>query len=455
MTAILWMILAFTLLPYRSECHEAVLHVSDGDLQQDYCLVYNASWSNISKTLSDAVRYRLVNLTSTMLCDVGGVKPDVVKGTAVCVMRGDCAFSIKAQVAQKLGAAVLLIVSQDAMGTPTANASDYDKVSIPLALMRYRDFLDVQKVFTERMEVQLYAPPTPEFDASVIIMLAVAVFTVTMGGFWSGAAEKAKQSVTAFSTGEDKSESGDLTLYSPLKVLLFVVLMCVMLLLMYFFYRYLVYVIIVIFCLASATVCCWFTTSSLSLSPRSSHLMERASWCRLLSARVLEERSGDVMIPADPTPTYEKHGRRTCVRCSSPSLGTVTSSFQACWWRTVTGSMSGSAAQTESTTSPALLMGQPALLYLVPFTLLTSALLAWKRKEFKQFWAGTTYQVSSPEWTSGWFGCALNNTADGFAYCNRGNVTGNILNIRVSPETSVGTVGEVPSRRVPLRDVIT
>lgn len=48
-----------------------------------------------------------------------------------------------------------------------------------------------------------------------------------------------KQSVTVLSAGEERSDSGDLTLYSPLKVLLFVVLMCVMLVLMYFFYRYL------------------------------------------------------------------------------------------------------------------------------------------------------------------------------------------------------------------------
>lgn len=48
-----------------------------------------------------------------------------------------------------------------------------------------------------------------------------------------------KQSVTVLSAGEERSDSGDLTLYSPLKVLLFVVLMCVMLVLMYYFYRYL------------------------------------------------------------------------------------------------------------------------------------------------------------------------------------------------------------------------
>lgn len=42
-------------------------------------------------------------------------------------------------------------------------------------------------------------------------------------------------------------------------------------------------------------------------------------------------------------------------------------------------------------------MGQPALLYLVPFTVITSAVVAGCRGEMKQFWAGTTYQVRGGE----------------------------------------------------------
>ncbi len=48
----------------------------------------------------------------------------------------------------------------------------------------------LSQVFPRGMEVKLYAPPVPPFDASIIVMLLIAVFTVTMGGFWSGAAEK-------------------------------------------------------------------------------------------------------------------------------------------------------------------------------------------------------------------------------------------------------------------------
>lgn len=37
--------------------------------------------------------------------------------------------------------------------------------------------------------------------------------------------------------------------------------------------------------------------------------------------------------------------------------------------------------------------GQPALLYLVPCTLITASVVAWSRKEMKKFWKGSNYQV--------------------------------------------------------------
>lgn len=37
--------------------------------------------------------------------------------------------------------------------------------------------------------------------------------------------------------------------------------------------------------------------------------------------------------------------------------------------------------------------GQPALLYLVPCTLITVSVVAWSRKEMKKFWEGSSYQV--------------------------------------------------------------
>lgn len=45
--------------------------------------------------------------------------------------------------------------------------------------------------------------------------------------------------------------------------------------------------------------------------------------------------------------------------------------------------------------------GQPALLYLVPCTLITVAVVAWIRKEMKMFWEGSSYQVCASTSVSG------------------------------------------------------
>ncbi|XP_048025465.1 signal peptide peptidase-like 2A isoform X3 [Megalobrama amblycephala] len=456
---------------------EAILRVSNGSTVREYCLVFNSSWSNISQSPTEAVGYPLVNLTSSQLCDASHVTPGSVKGKAVVVMRGGCEFSQKALVAQSLDASVLLIASNTDLVTPAANESEYSKVKIPLALLRYRDVLDALKVFPQGMEVRLYAPPVPPFDASIIVMLLIAVFTVTMGGFWSGAAEKARQAAGPSSeAGDGRSDSGELSLYSPLKVLLFVAMMCVMLVLMYFFYKWLVYVIIVIFCLASASalyncldslmtaVGCgtlrwiwilqdllgiafclnFLKTISLSnfkicvillsllllydvffvfitpfLTPNGESIMVQVA----LGPGAGGGKGGGkgVVVPADPTSSYEKLpvvmripqfsavAQNLCMMQFSilgygdiiiPGLLVAYCHRFDVWKgnsrRTYFISCAVAYAVGLVVTFAVMLvskMGQPALLYLVPCTLLTSSILASVRKEFKEFWAGTSCKV--------------------------------------------------------------
>ncbi|XP_041644875.1 signal peptide peptidase-like 2A isoform X2 [Cheilinus undulatus] len=242
-------------LASQMNCQEAILHISNGNTEREYCLVHNHSWTPLSQTLDDAEQYPLVNLTSTVLCNSSGVSPDTVKDKAVVVMRGDCDFSQKALVAQSLQAKALLIASNMSLITPSANDTEYAKVHIPLALMRYRDFLEAQQVFGDGMQVKLYAPPYSKIDASIAVMLLIAMVTIALGGYWSGACEKGRleSSFTGAGGEESKADSGELFLYSPFKVVVFVALMCGMLVLMYFFYNILVYIIIAIFCLASAS----------------------------------------------------------------------------------------------------------------------------------------------------------------------------------------------------------
>lgn len=46
------------------------------------------------------------------------------------------------------------------------------------------------QVFGEAKQVRLYAPPHSKIDASIAVMLLIAIVTVALGGYWSGACER-------------------------------------------------------------------------------------------------------------------------------------------------------------------------------------------------------------------------------------------------------------------------
>ncbi|XP_048829379.1 signal peptide peptidase-like 2A isoform X2 [Brienomyrus brachyistius] len=497
----------FAFLPVN--CQEGILHVSGGSQEKEYCLVYNSSFSNISASLNDAIKYQLVNLSSSFLCNSSGIQPNELKGKAVVVMRDSCTFSQKAQVAQDLGATTILIASNKALVTPFINDTEYGQVKIPVALMRYRDMEDAFKTFGDNMSVRLYAPPTPVFDFSILAILFISMFTVGMGAFWSGAVEREKLNTAPMGgDSRERTDSGDLPLYSPLKVILFVAFMCVVLVLMYFFYAYLVYVTIVIFCIASATAlyscfdaimeklgCATLSFSCLGKGWSGRSLLlaslcitvavlwgvyrneDRWIWilqdllgiafclnfmktitvsnfkiCVILLSLLLiydvffvfitpfltkdgqsimvevalgpgsvAEKSGGKMVtvPAVPTAPYEKLPLVMRVpRFLAPNLCMMQFSILGYGDIIVPGLLVAYCHRFDVwTSSPKRIyfmsctiayflgmvvtfvvmilsqMGQPALLYLVPFTLLTSAAVAWRRGEMKRFWSGTAYEV--------------------------------------------------------------
>uniref|UniRef100_A0A3Q4A8E1 PA domain-containing protein n=1 Tax=Mola mola TaxID=94237 RepID=A0A3Q4A8E1_MOLML len=484
---------------------EAVLHISNGITDKEYCIVHNRSWTPLSQTLDAALQYPLVNMTSTLLCNDSGVSPDVVKDKALVVMRGVCDFGQKLLIAQNLGAKYLLIVSNSTLITPSTNNSEYAKVHIPLALMRYRDFLEALQVFDDDMQVKLYAPIRLKIDPSIAVMLLIAIATVVLGGYWSGACERDQlnSGTGRHGGGESKEENGELVLYSPLKVIFFVTLMCGMLVLMYFFYNILVYIIIGIFCLASASalfscldaimekIGCGtlsFSIRNWNLSVRSLILAavcisitvvwgvyrneDRWIWilqdflgiafclnfmktislsnfkiCVILLSLLLAYDVFFVFI----TPFFTKvcvylfvlggkepRGGSRIVSIIELYLPVVMRVPQFSAWPLNLCGMQFSILGYGDIIVPGLLvaycsrfdvwinsrkkiyfvscciayllglimtfavmllsgMGQPALLYLVPFTLITSAAVAGYRREMRQFWSGTTYEVRGSE----------------------------------------------------------
>uniref|UniRef100_A0A8C6V1T0 Signal peptide peptidase like 2A n=1 Tax=Neogobius melanostomus TaxID=47308 RepID=A0A8C6V1T0_9GOBI len=485
---------------WLTDCQEGILHISDGLTDREFCIVHNHSWTPLAQSLDAATPYPLVNLISQFLCNDSGVTPGLVKGKAVVVMRGDCDFSQKALTAQVLGATTLLIASNTTMVTPSANESEYVKTTIPLALMRYRDILEAQKVFPGEMQVKLYSPLQAKLDPSIVVMLVIAIVTVALGGYWSGACERKADSAV--------SDSGELFVYSPLKVVALVLVMCGMLVLMYFFYKVLVYVIIVIFCVASANALfsCFdavldiigcgtvrFSVRNWNFSVRSIILAavcitiaviwgvyrneDRWIWilqdilgiafclnfmktislsnfkiCVILLSLLLlydvffvfitpfftkdgvsimvqvalgpdasGERGNMVAVPAEPQPPSEKLpvvmrvprfsglAQNLCGMQFSilgygdiivPGLLVAYCSRFDVWvnspWKIYFVSCCTAYLMGMILTFAVMLlsgMGQPALLYLVPFTLITSAVVAGCRGEMRMFWTGTSYEV--------------------------------------------------------------
>ncbi|KAM8876532.1 signal peptide peptidase-like 2A isoform 1-T1 [Synchiropus picturatus] len=510
-TFLIVVLTVFCLTPHIS-CQEAVLRISNGSSYLEYCLLYNGSLTPLPPTVDAAVQIPLVNMTSSLLCDPSGVSPELVKGKAVVVMRGVCEFQQKAVVAQSVGAAALLIASNTTLVTPSFNESESEKIQIPVGLMRQRDFLEANQVFGESMEVRLYAPVQPQIDPSIFVMLLIAVLTVALGSYWSGASERDRlnEGPPLGGSGDSKADSRELFVYSPLRVLMMVAAMCGMLLLMYFFYNILVYFFIAIFALASATslFSCFdavldllhcprgsFSVRSRSFSVRSLILAavcvsisvvwvvyrndDRWVWilhdllgiafclnfiktislsnfkvCVVLLSLLLvydvffvfitpfftkdgesimvqvalgpgasgEKAQGNtVELPAEPpapseklpvvmrVPRFTSWPLRACGMQFSilgygdiivPGLLVAYCSrfdvwinsrrkvyFVSCCIAYLLGMIATFAAMLLSG------MGQPALLYLVPFTLITSAVVAGCRKEMRHFWSGTTYEV--------------------------------------------------------------
>ncbi|XP_060549279.1 signal peptide peptidase-like 2A isoform X2 [Pantherophis guttatus] len=246
--AALWALL----LPLIS-AQGGVLHAVQIDspyLTKAYCIYYNSNWTTLPKSLSNIDYARLEFLTPKLLCSPSDVTQDI-KNKAIVVKRGNCTFLEKAEIAQRLGAKVLLVASETSIRTPGGNKTQ--NLTIPIALVRDADIKDLEQTLGRNVNVGLYVPPQPLFDYSLVIIFLIAMFCVSLGGYWSGRAEleKLKRGPNPGSN-ESLSDEETLTL-TPLTVVIFVSCCCIMLVLMYFFYKWLVYVVIAIFCVASVS----------------------------------------------------------------------------------------------------------------------------------------------------------------------------------------------------------
>uniref|UniRef100_A0A671S4N4 Signal peptide peptidase-like 2B n=1 Tax=Sinocyclocheilus anshuiensis TaxID=1608454 RepID=A0A671S4N4_9TELE len=237
-------------------------HFSDGGNSKgkDYCIFFNSQWARLPRDLSKAARLQTYDLTTSVLCSPTDVPEGGFPNSIPMVMRGNCTFYEKVRLAQINGAKGLLIVSKDRLTPPSGNKSQYEEIGIPVALLSYKDMLDISKMFGEKRQVAMYAPKEPVVDYNMVLIFLMAVGTVAVGGYWAGSRDIKKRYMKHKRDDSAEKQDEETVDVTPIMICVFVVMCCSMLVLLYFFYDQLVYMTIATFCLASAVglySCLW------------------------------------------------------------------------------------------------------------------------------------------------------------------------------------------------------
>uniref|UniRef100_F6Z7M0 Arginine/serine-rich coiled-coil protein 2 n=1 Tax=Xenopus tropicalis TaxID=8364 RepID=F6Z7M0_XENTR len=466
--------LTLLLLLHWAQVHanQGILHAignQDPSSAKDYCITYNSTWTPLPASYSNATYYELEDLSFLSLCSATEVPQSRLKDKAVVVLIGNCSILAKAAIAQNSGAKLLLVASKEGLPFLADNKSDYKSLTIPIAYIRYRDVKDMKPSLGSSVRVTLYSPALPKFDFSMLLIFLISVFTVALGGYWSGLSELPSPPGTET---EGRKKKDDNVTFTPLTVIFFVVICCVMLLLLYFFYKWLVYVIIAVFCLASATSLfnclsaiiqnipygkCRISCCNKSAEVR---LFFLAAFCIAVSVTWVVFRNEDrwiwilqdilgIAFCLNFIKTLRMPNFKACVillgllllydvffvfitpfitklpvvirvprlEFSANTLCQMSFSLLGFGDIIVPGLLVAYCRRFDVRSTSSMIyyicctiayavgmvltfivltlmkMGQPALLYLVPCTLLTSSVIAWRRKEMKKFWNGGGYEI--------------------------------------------------------------
>ncbi|XP_073659609.1 signal peptide peptidase-like 2B isoform X3 [Tursiops truncatus] len=260
---------AFLLLAAQVACEYGMVHVvseTGGSKGKDYCILYNPQWAHLPLDLSKAVR----DWTTSVLCSPADLPAKGFSNQIPLVARGNCTFYEKVRLAQGSGARGLLIISKETLVPPGGNKTQYDEIGIPVALLSYKDMLDIFETFGRVVRAALYAPKEPMLDYNMVIIFIMAVGTVALGGYWAGSRDVRKRYMKHKRDDGPEKHEDEAVDVTPVMICVFVVMCCSMLVLLYHFYDQLVYVIIGIFCLASST----------GLYSCLSPLLQRLPFCR-------------------------------------------------------------------------------------------------------------------------------------------------------------------------------
>lgn len=185
-----------------------------------------------------------------------------LSGAIALSTRGDCDFSIKAEVAQSGGAKALVVINneEDLAKMACPDNSTSLNISIFIVMVPKSDGEALKKSIEDgkKVELLLYSPKRPVVDYSVVFLWLMAVGTIIVASFWSKitAPEKSDENYNELAekesnagTAKDDSEDEVMNL-SVAGAVCFVITASTFLLLLYFFMStWFIWVLIVLFCI--------------------------------------------------------------------------------------------------------------------------------------------------------------------------------------------------------------
>ncbi|XP_064430657.1 signal peptide peptidase-like 2B isoform X12 [Mirounga angustirostris] len=387
---------AFLLLAAQVACEYGMVHVvseAGGPKGKDYCILYNPQWAHLPHDLGKATSWckrhppqsllQLRDWTASVLCSAPDLPAKGFSNQIPLVARGNCTFYEKVRLAQGGGARGLLIVSKEMLVPPGGNKTQYDEIGIPVALLSHKDMLDIFKSFGQAVRAALYAPNEPMLDYNMVIIFIMAVGTVALGGYWAGSRDVKKW---AWILQDALGVAFCLYMLKTIRLPTFKA--CTLLLLVLFVYD-VFFVFITPFLTKSGNSIMVEVATGPSDSATHEKLPMVLKVPRLnASPLALCDRPfsllgfGDILVPG----LLVAYCHRFDIQVQSSRVY-----FVAC-------TVAYGIGLLVTFMALALMQrGQPALLYLVPCTLVTSCALALWRRELGMFWTGSGFAKDLPQ----------------------------------------------------------
>ncbi|KAJ4766166.1 signal peptide peptidase [Rhynchospora pubera] len=216
----------------------------------------------LPKEASETQKHFAVLANPSNCCSNSSTK---LENSVVVAKRGDCAFTIKAEIAQSGGASGLLVINDDEeLYKMVCSENDTSiNVTIPVVMIPKSAGENLTKSLSNgaRVEILLYSPYRPIVDSSAVFLWIMAVGTIVCASLWAEwvACEQLDEQYNQLTHKHDGANTASYARQDPEKEILeinvkgaivfLIAASAFLLLLFYFMSSWFVWLLIVLFCI--------------------------------------------------------------------------------------------------------------------------------------------------------------------------------------------------------------